>query len=116
MLRHAAVLTALLSLPLFLSLTACGNDVTLISADKISGFKPGSTNQTEVVAALGKPLHTIQEADGTKIDQYPAEAGSKLGSGFWPDWLGGTSTGGAYNMISFEYTPGGILKDMTGGK
>ena len=110
MLRHAAVLTALLLL------TACGNDVNLISADKVSGFKPGTTNQTEVVAALGKPLHTIQEADGTKIDQYPAEAGSKSGSGFWPEWIGGTSTGGAYSMISFEYTPGGILKDMTGGK
>jgi len=110
MLRHAAALTALLLL------TACGNDVNLISADKVSGFKPGTTNQTEVVAALGKPLHTIQEADGTKIDQYPAEAGAKSGTGMIPDWLGGTSTGGAYNMISFEYTPGGILKDIQGGK
>jgi len=110
MLRHAAVLTTLLLL------TACGSDVTLISADKVSSFKPGSTNQTEVVAALGKPLHTIQEADGTKIDQYPAEAGAKAGSGFVPEWLGGTSTGGAYNMISFEYSPGGILKDIQGGK
>jgi hypothetical protein len=110
MLRHAAVLIALLAL------TACGDDVNLISSDKISGFKPGSTNQTEVIAALGKPLHTIQEADGTKIDQYPAEAGAKSGSGIIPDWLGGTSTGGAYNMISFEYSPGGILKDIQGGK
>ena len=110
MLRHAVVLTALLLL------SACGDDVNLISSDKISGFKPGSTNQTEVVAALGKPLHTIQEADGTRIDQYPAEAGAKSGSGMVPDWLGGTSTGGAYNMISFEYTPGGILKDIQGGK
>ena len=109
MLRHAAVLTALMAL------TACGSDVNLISSDKVSGFKPGTTNQTEVVAALGKPLHTIQEADGTKIDQYPAESGSKSGSGFWPEWMGGTSTGGAYNMISFEYTPGGILKDVQGG-
>ena len=89
MLRHAAALTALLLL------TACGSDVNLISADKVSGFKPGTTNQTEVVAALGKPLHTIQEADGTKIDQYPAEAGSKSGSGFWPEWIGG-SQGGPY--------------------
>ena len=115
MLRHAAVLTALLLLPT-LVLTGCGDDVNLISSDKISGFKPGTTNQTEVVAALGKPLHTIQEADGTKIDQYPAEAGAKSGSGMIPDWLGGSSTGGAYNMISFEYTPGGILKDIQGGK
>lgn len=109
MLRHAAALTALLAL------TACSDSVNLISADKISGFKPGSTNQTEVVAALGKPIHTIQEADGTKIDQYPAAEGSKSGSGFMPDWLGGTSTGGAYSMISFEYSPGGILKDIHGG-
>ena len=58
---------------------------------------------------------TFQEADGTKIDQYPASEGSKSGSGFMPDWLGGTSTGGAYNMISFEYSPGGILKDIHGG-
>jgi hypothetical protein len=116
MLRHAAAFATLLSLPAFLALTACGSSANLISADKISNFKPGSTNQTEVVAALGKPIHTIQEADGTKIDQYPAEAGAKSGSGFIPDWLGGTSTGGAYNMISFEYTPGGILKDVNGGK
>lgn len=116
MLRHAAVLTALLLLTASVSLTGCGSDVNLISNDKISAFKPGSTNQTEVVAALGKPLHTIQEADGTKIDQYPAEAGAKSGSGFIPEWMGGTSTGGAYNMISFEYSPGGILKDIQGGK
>ena len=68
------------------------------------------------VAALGKPIHTIQEADGSKIDQYPAEAGSTSGSGIWPEWIGGTSTGGAYAMISFEYTPGGILKDIKTGK
>ena len=110
MIRHVAALTALLLL------TACGDSAKLISSDSISGFKPGSTNQTEVVAALGKPIHTIQEADGSKIDQYPAEAGSTSGSGFWPEWIGGTSTGGAYAMISFEYTAGGILKDMKTGK
>jgi hypothetical protein len=107
MIRHAAALTALLLL------TACSDSAKLISAD---GFKPGSTNQTEVVAALGKPIHTIEEADGSKIDQYPAEAGSTSGSGIWPEWIGGTSTGGAYAMISFEYTPGGILKDIKTGK
>ncbi len=110
MIRHAAALTALLLL------TGCSDSVKLISADATANFKPGSTNQTEVVAALGKPLHTIQEADGTKIDQYPAEAGAKSGDGFLPDWLGGDSTGGAYAMISFEYTAGGILKDMKTGK
>ena len=86
------------------------------SADATTGFKPGSTNQTEVVAALGKPIHTIQEADGSKIDQYPAEAGAKSGSGFVPDWMGGESTGGAYSMLSFEYSAGGILKDIKTGK
>jgi hypothetical protein len=110
MFRHAAALTALLLL------TACGDSPNLISADKLSEFKPGSTNQTEVVAALGKPIHTILEADGTKIDQYPAAAGAKSGSGMLPDWMGGTSTGGAYSMISFEYSPGGVLKDIHGGK
>jgi hypothetical protein len=110
MIRHAAALTALLLL------TACSDSVKLISADAISGFKTGTTNQTEVVAALGKPIHTIQEADGTKIDQYPAEAGAKSGGGIVPDWLGGSDTGGAYAMISFEYTPGGILKDIKTGK
>src|SRR5579859_7654096 len=79
MFRHAAALTALLLL------TACGDSAKLISADAISNFKPGSTNQTEVVAALGKPIHTIQEADGTKIDQYPASEGAKSGSGMIPD-------------------------------
>ncbi len=116
MIRHAAALTALLLLTAPLSLTGCGDSAKLISADEISGFKPGTTNQTEVVAALGKPIHTIQEADGTRIDQYPASAGATSGSGMVPDWLGGTSTGGAYSMISFEYTPGGILKDIHGGK
>lgn len=110
MLRHAAALTALLLI------TACSDSATLISADQVSAFKPGSTNQTEVVAALGKPMHTITEADGTKIDQYPAEAGSKSGSGFVPDWMGGESTGGAYSMLSFEYSAGGILKDVKTGK
>src|SRR5271168_2236215 len=55
MIRHAAALTALLLL------TACGDSAKLISADATAGFKTGSTNQTEVVAALGKPIHTIQE-------------------------------------------------------
>jgi hypothetical protein len=109
MIRHAAALTALLLL------TACADSAKLISADATKDFKTGSTNQTEVVAALGKPIHTIQEADGSKIDQYPAEAGSTSGSGFWPEWMGGTSTGGAYAMISFEYTAGGILQDMRTG-
>jgi hypothetical protein len=116
MFRPAAALTALLFLAPLLSLAGCGDSPNLVSADKVGSFKPGSTNQTEVVAALGKPIHTIQEADGTRIDQYPAEAGAKSGSGMIPDWLGGTSTGGAYSMISFEYTPGGVLKDVHGGK
>jgi hypothetical protein len=110
MIRHAAALTALLLL------TACSDSAKLISADATSGFKAGSTNQTEVVAALGKPMHTIIEADGTKIDQYPSEVGAKSGSGMIPEWMGGTSTGGAYAMISFEYTAGGILKDVKNGK
>jgi hypothetical protein len=110
MIRHAAALTALLLL------TACSDSVTLINPDATTGFKAGSTNQTEVVAALGKPLHTVQEADGTRIDQYPSAAGATSGDSIIPDWLGGESTGGAYAMISFEYTPGGILKDIKTGK
>ena len=87
---------------LLLTLGACtDNSATLISADKIAQFKVGTSNQTEVVANLGKPMHTIQEADGTKIDQYPTEAGASGGS-FVPDWLGG---GGPtrYGMVSFTY-------------
>ena len=110
MFRHAAAVTALLLM------TACSDSAKLISADAVSGFKPGTTNQTEVVAALGKPMHTIVEADGTKIDQYPAEAGAQSGSGFLPEWMGGESTGGAYSMLSFEYSAGGILKDVKTGK
>jgi hypothetical protein len=110
MFRHAAALTALLLL------TACSDSATLIGVDQVSAFKPGTTNQTEVVAALGKPMHTITEADGTKIDQYPSEVGAKSGSGFVPNWMGGESTGGAYAMISFEYSAGGILKDIKNGK
>ena len=111
MLRPAAatVLTALLLL------TACtGNSVTLVSADQIGQFKTGSTNQTEVIATLGKPLHTITEADGTKIDQYPTQAGSSGGS-MIPDWLGGGAPE-SYGMVSFMYGAGGTLKDVKTAK
>jgi hypothetical protein len=102
-------------LPALLALGACtDNSPNLISADKIAMFKTGTSNQTEVVANLGKPLHTITEADGSKIDQYPTEAGATGGS-FMPDWLGG---GGPtrYGMVSFTYGPGGTLKDVSSSK
>ena len=100
---------------LLLLLSACtDNSATLISADKIAMFKTGTSNQTEVVATLGKPMHTISEADGSKIDQYPTEA-SATGGSFMPDWLGG---GGPtrYGMVSFVYGAGGVLKDIETSK
>lgn len=107
MLRFAAALT------LMLALAGCADTPTLVDEDQIAGFKPGSTNQTEVVAALGKPTHTIQEADGTKIDQYPYAVGaSGGGSGIVPDFLGGESSPASYRMVTFTYTPNGVLKDI----
>lgn len=106
--RHAAALIVLLAL------AACSDSPTLVSPDQIAAFKPGSTNQTEVVAALGKPYHTVVEADGTKIDQYPYEVGATGGDSIVPDFLGGGSPQ-SYRMISFTYGPGGVLKDV-GGK
>ena len=104
-----------LIVPVLLMLGGCtDNSATLVSADKIAQFKPGTSNQTEVVATLGKPLHTISEADGNKIDQYPTEAGAAGGS-VVPSWLGG---GGPerYGMVSFVYGPGGVLKDIQTAK
>jgi hypothetical protein len=96
-----------------LSLAACeDNSVKLVSADQLAQFKPGTTNQTEVVAALGKPLHTIVEANGLKVDQYGAEEGSSSNSGMlMPGFLVGGSPQN-YKMISFEYTSNGTLKEI----
>jgi hypothetical protein len=77
----------------------------------LAQFKTGSTNQTEVVAALGKPLHTIVEANGLKIDQYGAEAGSSGGDSLVPSWLVGGSPQ-SYKMVSFEYSQNGTLKSI----
>ena len=107
MLRYAAALT------LMLVLAGCADTPTLVSEDQISSFKPGSTNQTEVIAALGKPTHTIQEADGTKIDQYPYEVGaSGGGSGIIPDFMGGEASPASYKMVTFTYASNGVLKDI----
>src|ERR1700742_4355780 len=54
-LKNAIPLAALLAL------SACGYSADLISPDKVGSFKTGTTNQTEIVAALGKPMHTITE-------------------------------------------------------
>jgi hypothetical protein len=101
--------------PALLMLGACtDNSATLLSADKIAMFKTGTSNQTEVVATLGKPIHTISEADGSKIDQYPTEAGAS-GGGFLPSWLGGGEPT-RYGMASFTYGAGGVLKDVSTSK
>jgi hypothetical protein len=111
------MLRTVLALSALLTLAACSDaSVNLISADKIAMFKPGGSTQTEVTANLGKPLHSIQKADGTKIDQYPAEAGAKGGEGFIPSWLGGSDTPESYTMVNFIYSPGGTLKDVQTGK
>ncbi len=99
---------------LLLSLAACTPDTVLISPDQIADFEPGKTNQTEVIAALGKPTHTITEADGTKIDQYPYNHGAGSGS-MVPGWLGGASVPDVYGMLSFSYSSSGVLKAI-GGK
>jgi hypothetical protein len=107
MLRYAAAAA------LMLVMAGCSDSVTLVTQDQIAGFKPGSTNETEVQAALGKPSHTITEADGTKIDQYPYAEGASGGGGVVPDFLGGGSPQ-SYRMISFTYGAGGVLKDVSG--
>ena len=104
--------TALVAALTLLVLVACNdNSVKLVSADELAKFKVGSTNQTEVIAELGKPLHTIVEANGLKVDQYGADAGSSGGDSFLPGFL----VGGApqsYKMISFEYSANGTLKEI----
>ncbi len=108
MLRHA---TALI---MMLAVTGCGSSTTFVSPDQIAAFKTGSTNQTEVVAALGKPYHTIVEADGTKIDQYPYSEGASGGGGMFS--MFGDSSPESYHMVSFSYGAGGVLKDIGGAK
>jgi hypothetical protein len=110
MLRYVA------ALGLMLVLAGCSDSITMVTQDQISGFKPGTTNQTEVQAALGKPYHTVTEADGTKIDQYPYEVGASGGGSIIPSFLGGDSTPQNYRMISFSYGAGGVLKDIKGDK
>jgi hypothetical protein len=110
MLRQTAAATV------FLLLCACSSGPDLVSPEKIAGFKTGSTNQTEIVAALGKPTHTIAEADGTKIDQYPYAGGAVGGGSFLPSYLGGDSTPNKYGMVSFSYGAGGVLKSIDTGK
>ena len=100
---------------LTLLLAGCSSSVDMVSADKVATFKPGSTNQAEIVAELGKATHTITEADGTKIDQYPY-AGSSSGGSIVPGFLGGSSSPNSYGMVSFKYGPGGVLKSVDTGK
>jgi hypothetical protein len=110
MLRQTAAATV------FLLLCACSNAPDLVTPDKIATFKPGSTNQTEIVAALGKPTHTITEADGTKIDQYPYAGGASGGGSIIPSFMGGGSTPDKYGMVSFSYGAGGVLTAVDTGK
>lgn len=85
----------------------------MVSSDQLSKFTPGKTNETEIVGVLGKPLETIVEANGTKIEQYPYAVGASGGSSFVPDWLGGSSPA-SYRMVSFVYGSGGVLKSIDG--
>lgn len=105
--RH---LTALAGIAL---LAGCSGSIELVSSDQISKFSPGKTNETEVVGELGKPMETITEADGTKIEQYPYAVGASGGSSVIPDWLGGGSPA-SYRMVNFVYGSGGVLKEITG--
>jgi hypothetical protein len=105
--RHAVALI------LMLVLAGCSDSPTLVTPDQIASFKTGSTNQTEVVATLGKPYHTVTEADGSKIDQYPYSVGATGGDSIIPDFLGGGSPQ-SYRMISFKYGAGGVLKEIGG--
>jgi len=104
------------ALALTLLLAGCSSSVDLVSPDKIAAFKPGTTSQAEIAAALGKPTHTIIEADGSKIDQYPYAGSASGGGSIVPGFLGGSSSPGSYGMVSFTYGPGGVLKSVDTGK
>jgi len=104
--NHAAALAAIVLL------SGCSSSADLVSASQVGKFTPGKTNETEVIAELGKPVHSINDADGTKIDQYPYEGGASGGS-IIPGFLGG-SQASTYGMVSFRYGPGGVLKEIIG--
>ncbi|HLG90252.1 MAG TPA: hypothetical protein VKZ79_24035 [Alphaproteobacteria bacterium] len=104
--RHLTALAGILLL------AGCSSSVDLVSSDQVSKFTPGKTNETEVAGELGKPLETITEADGTKIEQY-AFSGGATGGSIVPEWLGGSSAS-SYHMVSFVYGAGGVLKEIRG--
>jgi hypothetical protein len=111
MLRPAAALT------IAALLTGCsGASVNLISADQISKFQVGKTNETEIVGALGKPIEIISEADGTKIDQYPYGGMATSSGGIMPSFLTGGSMPASYSMVSFSFGSNGVLKAVDGVK
>ena len=95
-------------------LAGCSSGPDMVSPDQIAKFTPGKTNEADVVAELGKPLHSITEADGTKIEQYAYEPGAS-GSSFLPGFLGGSGPT-SYNMVSFTYGAGGTLKEVKGAR
>ena len=92
-------------------LTGCSNSVPTASRDQMDKFQPGKTNETEVIGALGKPLETVTEADGTKIDQYPLNAST---ASFVPSFLGGSDST-SYDMVSFSFGANGVLKSVSSG-
>ena len=91
-------------------LAGCSDSVELVTASEISKFTPGKTAETEIVGELGKPLHTVSQADGTKIEQYPYAGGASGGS-IIPSFLGGSSAS-SYNMVGFRYGSDGMLKEI----
>lgn len=104
--RHLTVLAGVAFL------AGCSSSVDLVSSGDLSRFTPGRTNEIEVVGELGKPLETITEADGTKIEQYAYSAGATGGS-IVPEFLGGSGAS-SYRMVSFVYEKGGTLKEIRG--
>ena len=74
-----------LTLTVLLLLAGCSDSVTMVTADQLTKFVPGKTDETQIIASLGKPLHVVMEADGSKIDQY---AFGNSGGSILPSWIG----------------------------
>ena len=58
------------ALAVSLSLAGCASSGVQVSQDLMSSFEKGVTTKSEVIAALGKPNTSMQQADGTSAMIY----------------------------------------------
>lgn len=87
---------------------------TRIEASQISQFKVGITTYDQVVQALGPPVSTVQNSDGTKAIVYANTNAKIRGATFIP--VVGLFAGGAdvkSQSVVFTFNADGTLKNYS---